>query len=280
MPALVRFANLDDGWVLGSDLWATHDGGAHWAKQDLPGSPAQVTDVEAAGGKVNAVGIQTSGPSIVIETSPVHQDAWQASPTKLPLGAGPIPVGRIVLQGSAGWIIENDRVVVAGARLLNGSWVPWQPPCTRVGGRATLAASSPRGLVAVCSEGMFGDPPVGVRAYLSADGGLTFRKAPRDLPLRDLTAAASPAPGVFFAAGTDPAGQGAAPRLVANRDGGSTWMTVYRGPSEGAVTELGFTSATQGVAIQAGPSLQGATLLMTHDGGNTWQPVPLTAAGR
>ena len=28
----VRFADLNDGWVLGAEIWATHDGGSYWAR--------------------------------------------------------------------------------------------------------------------------------------------------------------------------------------------------------------------------------------------------------
>ena len=279
-PAMVRFANVDDGWVLASELWATHDGGGRWAKPVLPGAAGgQVSDVEAAAGFVHAAVLKTADTGgVVIETSPVHQDVWRASATTLPLGAGPIPGARITLQGTAGWIIENDRVVVAGARLVDGQWMPWQPPCPQAGGPAMLAASSPHDVVAVCNEGLYGGPPVGVRAYVSTDG-LTFRQARTTVPLRDLEGLASPSAGVMVVAGAEPA-PGVVPRLVASRDGGSTWAAVYDGRPDHSIQELGFTSATQGVAIESGSNLVGATLLMTQDGSRTWKPVPFTQASQ
>ncbi len=81
---------------------------------------------------------------------------------------------------------------------------------------------------------------------------------------------AGPQAGVILASD-----QGPDPSIVASRDGGRNWATVYRGPSQDALSELGFTSATQGVAIVSTVGNGEATLLMTHDGGRSWQPVAL-----
>jgi len=52
----VRFADADNGWAFGPDLWATHDGGAHWGRTRLPGveNGAAVSDLAAAAGAVHA----------------------------------------------------------------------------------------------------------------------------------------------------------------------------------------------------------------------------------
>ena len=51
----VRFADPADGWVFGSDLWSTHDGGATWNRLTIGGSLWQVIDRAAAGGEVDAI---------------------------------------------------------------------------------------------------------------------------------------------------------------------------------------------------------------------------------
>lgn len=84
---------------------------------------------------VHAAVIDSSGVHIL--TSPAGTDAWQASGTVVPEGAGPVPRAQIVVQAGTGWLIEVDRTVVGGARLVDGSWVPWQPPCEDAGGRPT-----------------------------------------------------------------------------------------------------------------------------------------------
>ena len=261
----VRFANLNDGWVFGAEIWATHDGGAHWTQPTLPGwTPGRVDGLEAAAGVVHAVAL--GGPNgFLIASSPVGRDAWTASTTTLPYGAGPVPGAQMVLRGTSGWVIENDRTVVSGARLENGAWVPWEPPCRTVGGPATLAAG-PGVLAAVCEEGIWTGPSVSVHAYLSSDG-TAFHRLAAALPTQDLRAAAAPGPGVIVV-GADAS---STPALLATFDGGSSWTPVFKGGTYEGWNDLGFTSPVQGVVVDT----VAGTLLMTHDGGHTWHPVPL-----
>jgi photosystem II stability/assembly factor-like uncharacterized protein len=79
---------------------------------------------------------------------------------------------------------------------------------------------------------------------------------------------ATPSPSTIVVGGRGVAG---GPwRLVATFDGGSSWQAVWS--SEGTKTagcyEIGFTTPTQGVAIIGG---QDPALLMTRDGGHSWQ---------
>lgn len=265
----VRFADLDNGWAFDPDLWVTHDGGAHWARPTLPvaGSPS-VSDLAASGGLAHAVAID--GSVFDILTTPAGRDAWQIWPTKLPIGAGPVPAAQVVLQGGSGWVLQNDRTVVNGARLAGGAWVPWQPPCANpsVGGPATLAASTPADLVAACSEGRFSGPAVDVRVFLSTNG-VTFPAQGTVVPsATDAQGAASPVPSTILVAD--------AGRLVASFDRAATWRTVFSGSSNQGWEDLGFTSSTQGVVVETGQGTQPGALLMTHDGGHSWVPVPFT----
>lgn len=266
----VRFADPDNGWIYGPELWATHDGGAHWSRSTLPGvAPnAQVSDLEASNGMVHAAVID--GGRVHIETSPVAADAWEISPTTVSSGAGPVPKAQIVLQGSVGWLIEIDRTVVGGARLNGGEWAPWKPPCADIGGPATLAASTPSEMVVVFDEGLLTGVPQ-VRANRSTDGGTTFQADATPVPLGCCVAdVASGHPGTAVVASTT--GDGAAV-LVATFDEGASWTTVYRAPDRQAWDELGFTSAAQGVAISRESDKTTATLLMTLDGGHSWTPM-------
>lgn len=260
----VRFADSADGWVTTRDsVWATHDGGAQWNRPAFPGvQPGDtVSDVEAAAGVVHAV---FTGPPIQIETSPVRADAWALSPTTVPVGAGPIPSEQIVLQGHAGWLIEVDRGVIGGARLDNGVWMRWDPPCSQVGspvtGPAVIAASDPVHLAAVCSGGEFTGPMV-VLSYFSNDGGSTFQIATAWLPTSSFGPIASPAPGVVVMGSSTG-------DLLATFDGGATWKLVYHPSAPATCGYVGFTTPDQGVAIEY-PS----ALLMTFDRGLTWAPV-------
>src|ERR1019366_1204780 len=118
----------------------------------------------------------------LIDTATVVSNSWTTSPTTVPYGAGPIPNAQLALQGSSGWVVENDRIVAGGARLQSGSWSTWTPPCTTTGGPAVLAPSSAANLFAVCSQGIWASGPVSVRAYVSTTAGSSFTELASALP--------------------------------------------------------------------------------------------------
>ena len=268
-PAGVRFANGDDGWITaGGKLWATHDGGAHWNQQAL----GSVYALEASGGSVHAVVSQSGGDGFhfIVATSPVHTDAWRSSAIKLEAGAGPVPRPQLVLHGTAGWLVVVNRTVVGGARLQQGRWIAWKPPCDGAGTPAELAASTATDLVAFCADGMWNDRPPGMRVFVSTDAGTSFRPAPSSLPVRSVSPVAAATPSLWVVGAVDTAADHTKALLLRTADGGRTWKTV-RQAGEANWLELGFTSPQQGVAIGHG---HGDKLLMTFDGGQTWGPTP------
>jgi hypothetical protein len=209
--------------------------------------------------------------TISIESSPTTRDAW--TPTgSLQLGAGPVPFTSLVLHGTTGWAVENDRTVVDGARLVSGHWQSWTPPCSTAGGQAVLGAATASAIVAVCQQGNWGPPiPPAVRAYFSNDGGATFHSTGPALGGdSSLSGAvvASPAAGVVI---TD---RLASTRydLIESVNSGASWQTVATAPSSMSFTYLGFTTQSQGVAIAEGEGAS-ALMLMTYDGGRHWSPV-------
>jgi hypothetical protein len=264
----VRFADAEDGWVwatdsIGEDLWSTHDGGSLWERPQLPGVPpgGSVSDLEAARGMVHAT---FNGPPGEIASSPVQEDDWQLSPTTLTVGAGPFPSEQIVLQESVGWIVEVDRTAGGGARLYDGGWVPWSPPCLQAGGPLMLAASGPADLVAVCQIGLWTGRAQLVRSYFSDDGGSRFQASVTSLPSSSFGPIASPALDTVVMGESDG-------NLIATFDRGATWTVVYHdSPTAGAWKYLGFTTSSQGVAIDGI-----GTLFITFNGGHDWAPVNL-----
>jgi photosystem II stability/assembly factor-like uncharacterized protein len=264
----VRFADSDDGWVWDDQsvppyvlhLWSTHDGGLEWQRPHLPGAaPGGASDVEAAAGLVSATVWSTTGGPL-IETSSVETDNWRRSSVALPMVVGGAPSEQIVLAGTLGWLIDEDRGVLGGARLVDGAWEPWTPPCVQAGNLVMLAASDPAHVVAICDEGEFTGPKV-VLVYFSSDGGSTFQLAATSLPPNRFGPVASPAPGVVIMGvpGAD---------LVGSFDGGKTWAVVYQQANSSSWLQVGFTTPNQGVAIDTN-----GTLLMTFDGGHDWAPV-------
>jgi photosystem II stability/assembly factor-like uncharacterized protein len=270
-PTEVRFANTQDGWIIGwtgghapISLWETHDGGAHWEMADLPsGQPNQgVIEVAASTGTV--VATFCNMPRHIL-TSPVRVDDWTIAPTTLGVSAGPDCTTTIVLQGASGWILDSDRGVQKSARLDDGAWVPWTPTIDcRGSASASLAASDATHLVLVCDAGeWFSGPPRTVVSF-SDDGGASFQPSSNVLPPATYGMDASPAPGVAVIA-TKYGLRG----LIATFNGGTTWTNVYPLTTNGGCSYVGFTTATQGVAI-CSPN---GTMLMTFDGGHTWNPV-------
>jgi hypothetical protein len=228
--------------------------------------------------------IPPGAATIHLATSPVSSDGWADIDTGVAVGAGPVPTAQLVLQKSQGWLLENDRTVVGGARLNDaGAWTAWTPPCRTANGTATLAASTPTDLMAVCQEGQWGPAgnlPAGAQVpatwlYRSGDGGATFQAVGAIPGTGGVTSLASPAPSTVVFGGT---GASDAAELRATFDGGHTWQVVYRNPQVQTWLYLGFTTLTQGVAIGAGAN-GSAVLAMTRDGGHTWTAVSFGRGG-
>ena len=271
----LRFATSLDGWAFGPDLWATHDGGATWHRVALPGAAdgVQVMALEAAAGSVQVAFYAGSAESIAIATSPVTGDSLRLEPTGVQIGAGPVPQTEIVLHGAVGWLVQVDRAVVGGARLADGAWQAWQPPCIDTAGPAWLAASSTTDLAAACDMGLW-STPLGVHLFTSTDGGASFTQQSAAVPVTSssLTGiAAAPGTSTIVVAGSVAGGD---PALVATFDGGRTWSRVASLSALGGFSELGFTTSQQGVTISR--TADGASrLVMTRDGGRTWEAVEL-----
>jgi photosystem II stability/assembly factor-like uncharacterized protein len=265
----VRFANLNDGWIYGPDLWATHDGGATWNQATVEGlaQDTPVTALETDGKVVHAV----VEPSTVI-TSPVDRDDWHKAPVLIPIGAGPIPSAQLVVQGTSGWIIENNRTVVGGARLESGKWTAWQPPCIDKAGPVVLTASTPTDVVLVCHEGVWGNGPPTENVLVSSDAGTTFHEITAPLTGDwQVDGVASAGPDTIVVAGVANGSR----VLEATFDGGHSWTAVHSEPGGGSWSDIGFTGPTQGIAIA---HLEGGgELLMTTDGGHAWTPVDFYA---
>jgi hypothetical protein len=259
----VRFADPEDGWAYGPELWSTHDGGLHWTQINL----GIVWSLEASAGQAHAVVLEPSTGAVAVESSPVGSDAWTATGSLQP-GAGPVGSSDLVLQGAVGWVVVNNRIVVDGARLASGHWGAWNAPCTGAGGFAAISASSASSLVALCQEGIWEGPePAAIRAYFSSNGGTTWYGRSASLPgdvNQTGNAVASPKPGVVV---TDTY-VGSQYELIESVNSAASWTSVATVP--GQVSYLAFTSPSQGVAIAG---ITNPEMLMTFDGGVHWATV-------
>jgi hypothetical protein len=240
----IRFADAKRGFLHDNrDLFSTDDGGAHWQKV---GSPfGRVVDLAISRGVVYLVAYDANANTFALWSSPTDHLAWSKDPVKIELGAGPVPFQQLVLSGTSGWIVNEDRTVIGGARLASGGhWNAWNPPCLDVNGPARLAASS-----------------IAPAVYFSHDGGATFQR--HAAPGFGEIASPNANTAVVFENGV----------LRRTTDEGATWSAVaHEGPGLNVTTapDLGFTTSTQGFAI-----LGDGQMLMTYDAGATWSAVTL-----
>ena len=266
----VRFATKSDGWAFGPQLWSTHDGGRTWNGQATPGP---VSDVEASGGVAYALEASCGTEPCVqgdrLLQTPVSSDAWTAiSGPKLADGPGSLaPHGNTVWVEVFGGGTSTFDMVVAGS-----NWHRLANPCTAAGADLALVGVAPVSttqLFELCA----GDPGAGSETKVvlfSADGGV-HATATSAAPARGGLASGIAAASTTVVA--VPAASGAS-YVYRSADGGRTWGTpLNQGDGGVGYFDLGFTTATQGVAVYGNPAQGNSSLLMTHDAGATWKPV-------
>lgn len=280
----VRFADELDGWVYGPSLFATHDGGASWQQVSLGGP---VVALETSGGYVDAVVSPCTGdnqctgslrlyqaPSTggsftsVLSTPSVTTDGGVA-PQDLSLHA---PVGFADMSGSG----QSAASIYATSSLATGAggWKAFPDPCAAATtGYTVVAFVAPdtTDLYTLCGGGGAAGSET-KRLVKTVNGVSTVTGTP---PFDgDAEALAATASGTLVVAAASGASE-----LYRSVDGGATWTTAETYGDGGAgFNDLGFTTATQGVAIHGLPGPPAAfasQLLMTTDGGATWKVVPI-----
>ena len=234
--AALRFANTRDGFITGTQLWATHDGGATWK---VVSGHQGVSALEAAAGRV-----WLSGPH-GLESAPARGGAF--------IRQGPA-VATLTLHGSTVFATTRGRT----PRLLVGTFgrpfASRATPC-QADDEAVVGARSSKDLLLVCA----GSPGAGQQpktAWTSGDGGWTWKQVGDPSPATGtqvfLTAASA------FVIDHEQVG--------VSRDGGRTWQTALRG--DDGINEGGFTSAVLGFAI--GFFDGRAAVKLSHDDGRSW----------
>lgn len=259
----VRFATPRDGWVFGPQLWSTHDGGKTW--RQIPESQ-QVGDVEAAAGVAYAV----MGGQLL--RTPVGADAWQ---TVRQVGQS----ATMALHGRAIWVVTGQSGLTQLLTSADGdSWQTRPDLCSKLGSDWLLSAVAP-----VTTSHVFllcaGDPGGGSESkklLFSTDGGLTASPTAAEPPRGGIANGISAASDSVVAV----AASSGASWVYRSGDGGKTWQApLQQGDGGVGYYDVGFTTATQGVAIYGqaarigNPGATAPTLLMTHDAGATWSAV-------
>jgi photosystem II stability/assembly factor-like uncharacterized protein len=259
----IRFADTTHGFVFDSThIFATRDGGAHWTLLHIPFETVQALEIVRGEVYVVAASLAQGDQAFRIWSTPADSLHWTRHALTVPLGAGPVPEQQLVLTGGTGWMINNDRTVISGARRSGaGDWTQWTPPCLDVMGPATLSASSPNDLVALCDEHVWGgEGPITAAVYFSHDAGATFRRR------------TAPAYGSFSSPNRSSAVIVDGRTIWRTTDEGSTWNVVGRpgGVSGDSAVEIGFTTPTQGYLIEGRGGM-----FITRDAGASWTRAPL-----
>jgi hypothetical protein len=273
----VRFADPQDGWLYGSGLFATHDGGRSWHPVALPGLGrplAQVATLAALDGVVDAIVVEgrnsdTGGPSRLYVSDITHDD-WR--PVAGVGGSG--GWGTLSAAGGVGYVSVlresfaggGAPVVVTGLDLFRSfdglSWARLPtPPCVT----GIPAAATSTVLYLVCGGGAAAGSQ-GKPVYRSDNGGDTWLPVTSAPFGGDLDGAVASADTLLVSWGGGAAG------IYVSLDNGEHWASAYTGKIPVGITEMGMTTATQGYAIDSR-----SLLVMTHDAGRHWAVVRLAA---
>jgi hypothetical protein len=266
----IRFANPEDGFVFGNGLWETSDGGEQWAPAAAPGG--SIESLEVIDDQVLALTVvcKPNGECAQIGTlvrRPLAGGAWQQV-------ARVTDPGAIATQARVAAMLDGTSVIVTADGGL--STVMHAAPCATVGvsSPAAVAVTGPDGLALECAGGAAAGS-VEKTVYVSDDLGAHW------------TQTGSPG------RGGDPDGlsAGSTAQLVAGAasggsilyysgDGGAQWSTAFFAGDGGlGFNDLGFTTPTDGVVVyapvQSDNNAEGrpGRLLLTSNGGASWQPV-------
>ena len=261
----MRFADAENGWISGPLLFATHNGGRTWTRIALPGlgsTYGSVSALEATDGRVFAEVVEgtnqnSSAPPVVLFSSKVSSNSWQGVGNVASGSSGEISIA----QGTI-WVMQGHLRLYRSSDGVSWHSSPQPCPSNSYNGASVAAATSSRVFIVCAGAGAAGSEAKTV--YLSTNGGASYLRL-GDAPLSGQfeEAAASPL-GVAVAA------LSGATYIYTSFNDGQTWSTTLLPESDG-LSNLGFTTSTQGVVIFHGAAYP--QLLMTRDGGHTWKAV-------
>ncbi|MQA02051.1 MAG: hypothetical protein GEV07_04785 [Streptosporangiales bacterium] len=246
----LRFASAMDGFAFGGALWSTHDGGASWSPQRLPGN---VVRLEAARSTVWA--LVRAGGAHELYRSPADRDSWQRVrlPVQLDDSAADLAVqaDTVTVTGAT-----NGRAVSAASSDGGQRFRTGDSPCDPAFG-ARISASD-KALWLFCPTGTQGRP------YVSTDAGRSWQ------PTDATPAGGWPNSTVAGARSADSAVLGAGRHLYMVDDDEVRQAGTPSGAA-GGFDFIGFTTPTVGYAVLDRPAR--SALWRTTDGGRTWSVV-------
>jgi hypothetical protein len=257
----LRFADPENGFAYGPQLWVTHDAGASWHELDLGSA---VTDVSIGGGYVYAIVTPTSrtGPGRLVR-SPLSADRWVTLPA-----AGDAYAGLWVHDADV--LLQSGTARDGGSELLVSSDAGatfTSHPSPVAGLPCDFEEPAPPVVWAHCATGMMSG------VWRSTDGGQRFQPTggQHSWPGPEMPNSAA-----FGAASATTAVVGYQ-QLYRTTDGGASYARIA-GPT--GITwwrYLAFTDPTHGVALGfVGNYSQGnERLYYTTDGGLSYHLVTI-----
>ena len=273
----IRFANANDGYLFGPDLFVTHDGGNTWTQEQS----RPISYLEIAGSTAMRISYSHTGcPGPCdwsIDRAAVGSSDWQ-----------PLPIPAIDSNVSALLVRQGQRDVYASfggnpaggasnaqSQLLishdgGDSWTSRVDPCGFTAGAENDTrgvAAAPGNVAVVLCQPRLADPATPGFVVVSSDGGATFGP-PRTLPAGSVPLLlASLSASDIVVSTSEPSSAS----VLVTDDGGATWKVTAREQLtvQGAIPPgfLGFETATTGRWISPA-----GTLWTTTDGGQTWTP--------
>jgi hypothetical protein len=283
----VRFLDTLNGWAFGPELWATHDGGQHWAR--VPTHGLRVTALEASDGRAFAVWARCGGTGPLgaaagctgfsVYSASAVSDHWAKVPGTVGLSTGCVACSAsLVLTGGNAYLFAPNGEVLSIAGSGSGRLVP-----AASGGSPVLAPCRPgppqpsglpsQGLLASTGPGLAllcpGTAVGGLQPkllYYSADGGLSWRYLGR-APLAGVASSLAGTPSGRLALATS---QGIDLSTKAPGRAQVSWRPASGASAPGGFSYVGMTSDDQGVAVPVKGGLH--AVWFTYDGGLHWQP--------
>ncbi len=282
----VRFANHTHGWLFGSALFSTHDGGQSWTQHPLEG---EIIALEPVGNSVWAIERICSNTALddcalrLLVSSDQHQ-TWEAALVQPPLQGQGARIVRADTQHA--WIIHEGGIVATSDG--RASWQETTSPCAIEQTWITrMVALDSQNLWMLCSGSSTPDVTEKL-LYTSTDGGKEWNltaatSKPQVTGLNNLPAAGYPndlavtsSEQAFLAILSHP--------LLRTSDGGATWQQIPAQSQDidalaegGGVWRVLFADALHGWAVGNRWNARTETLeqqiLRTTDGGIDWAVV-------
>jgi len=260
----VAFAGKRTGWIYGSGLWVTRDGGGSWRRIRLGG---RVMGMAVSAGTAYAIVVPPGKASEELFASPAGRSAWHRV-----RGVRPgLPGSALAAFGQSAWFGAGSTVwaTAGGSR-----WTARAFACAKTGYTlAGIAAASPSRVYFLCLNANSTMGHERMEVMVSANGGRTERLAGGKSPVigdGGLIAVPPGNPSVI----TFAASPGVPSWIGRSADGGKTWSQVGPLYGDGPWNTLRYAGKTAGWIVLGRPGLGGVPeLLRTTDAGLSWHQV-------